>query len=192
MSMIVRRILLASMNALVILSLAAWAQQSSAPPAADPAPAATQTQGDQHVDREQARQQQFRRLAMLAQRLSLTDDQKREWVQIQKQTTQNVWAARRDNSLNEEQMQRKIKEIHAEQKRQFLALLTPQQQEALKQWWEEQKQKQQEKNAEAAGSAASQDKPDANDDFFAGMVQDDDPPPQPAPAPTPKSQAPPH
>ncbi len=188
--MSIRRILLASMSAVIVLSLAARAQQSSTPAAGDPAPAATQNQGGPQADREQARQQQFRRLAMLAQRLNLTEDQKRQWLQIQRQATQNVRAARRDDSLNEEQMQQKIKEIHAEQKRQLLALLTPQQQEALKQWWEEQKQKQQEKNAEASGSAAAQDKPGASDDFFAGMVQDDDPAPQPAPSP--KNQAPPH
>ena len=170
----IRRILLASINAVMIFPLA-QAQQGSAP--GGNASAAPQAQGDQQSA--QAREQQQRRLALLSQYLSLSDDQKRQWVQIQRDTMQNVRTARRDDSLNEEQMQQRIKEIHAGQKRQLLALLTPQQQEALKKWWDEQKQKQQGKSPDASGSF--QDKPGAkDDDFFAGMVQDQDPAPSQA------------
>ncbi len=166
----VRRILLASINAAMMVALSAHAQPSPAPAAG------AQAQGGQQGDHGQAREQQFRRLAVLAQRLNLTEGQKRQWLQIQRKAAQSVRAARRDDSLNEGQMQQKIKEIHAEQQRQLLGMLTPQQQDALKTWWEEQKQKQQEKKSEAAGSGASDDKPGASDDdFFAGMVQDDDP-----------------
>ncbi|HEY6306022.1 MAG TPA: hypothetical protein VI488_06115 [Candidatus Angelobacter sp.] len=174
MPIYIRRILLTFLNALMIASLAAQAQQSSAS-AGNPAAAGTPAQADQPADREQQRQQQ-RRLAMLVQILSLTEDQKRQWLQIQKQTNQNVRATRKDDSLNEEQMQQKLKEIHAEQKRQLLALLAPQQQEALKKWWEEQRQRQQEKGASGSAAGAK------DDDFFAGMVQDSDPPARPAPA----------
>ncbi len=101
-------------------------------------------------------------------------------------------AARRDDSLNVEQMQQKIKEIHAEQRRQLLAILSPQQQESLKTWWEEQRRKQQEKKSDAAAPGASEDKPGASDDdFFAGMVQDDDPAAGPAQARNQKKPAPP-
>lgn len=179
--MYIRRILLTIINALMILPLAAQAQQSGAPSGS---PADTQAQGDQPVQRQQ------QRLALLARTLNLTDDQKRRWMQIQKETTQNVRATRKDDSLNEEQMQQKLKEVHAEQRRQLLALLTPEQQEGLKKWWEEQRQKQQEKGAgvapdSAAGSAAK------DDDFFAGMVQDPDPPAHPAPSPNQTKAAPP-
>ena len=176
MPMYIRRMTLAIINASMILPLAAQAQQSAAP-TGSPAPA--QAQGDQPAQRQQ-------RLALLAQTLNLTVDQKRQWMQIQRETTQNVRAVRKDDSLNEEQMQQKLKEVHAEQRRQLLALLTPQQQEALKKWWEEQKQKQQEKGAgatpDSVANAAGKD-----DDFFAGMVQDPDPPAHLRPSP--KSQA---
>jgi Spy/CpxP family protein refolding chaperone len=172
--------MLAIMNALMILPLAAQGPQSTEP-TGSPAPA--QAQGDQPVQRQQ------QRLALLAQTLNLTADQKRQWMQIQRETTQNVRATRKDDSLNEEQMQQRLKEVHAEQRRQLLALLTPQQQETLKKWWEEQRQKQQEKGAGTAPDSAAAAAKD--DDFFAGMVQDQDPPAQPTPSPNQSKTAPP-
>lgn len=171
MPMYIRRILPTLMNAVMIFALAAQAQQG--PTTGGNASAAPHDQGDQQGA--QARQQ-LRRLALLAQYLNLGDEQKRQWMQIQKETTQNVRAARKDDSLNEEQMQQRIKEIHAEQKRQLTALLTSQQQEALKRWWDEQKQKQQNKGPDAAPDSAAGGTKD--DDFFAGMVQDPEPAPQ--------------
>jgi len=88
-------------------------------------------------------QHQQRRLALLAQKLNLTDEQKQQWMQIQRETAQKVRAARKDDSLSEEQMQARLKEIHAQQKGQVLALLSPEQQQLLKDFWEEQRQKQQ-------------------------------------------------
>lgn len=168
----IRRSLTAVMSTVIILASAAQAQQGSAPANSSVAPP---IQGDQQSVA--GRQQQLHRLALLAQYLNLSDDQKRQWMQIQKETMKNVRAARKDDSLSEEQMQQKIRQIHAEQKRQVLALLTPRQQEALKKWWEEQKQKQQSKALDtAADSAAPAESKD--DDFFAGMVQDPDPEPQ--------------
>lgn len=110
--------------------------------------------------------------------LGLSPEQKREWIRIQRETTQNVRAARIDDSLSEEQMQQKLREIHAEQRRQIIALLTPQQQESLKQWWEEQKQQKEKEKGSDAPSGSSATKPSsADDDYFAGMVQDPDPAP---------------
>lgn len=129
------------------------------------------------------RQQQQRRLATLAQRLNLSADQKKQWAQINRETTQKIWAARRDESLNEGQMQAQLRKIHKEQKEQIMALLTPQQQDELKSFWEEQKQKQQEKSADGSGNsgsgAAQSSGSSQDDDLFAGMVSDD-PPAQPA------------
>ena len=167
MATYIRRILVLVINGALTFPLAA-AQQSAVPP--DNPPGAAAGQGDQ------GRRQQARGPGFLAQYLNLTNEQKRDWVRIQKETTQNVWAARKDESLNEQQMQRKLREIHAEQKQQLLALLTPEQQEFLKKWWEEQKQKAADSatgNANPSdaspGTAVSKD-----DDFFAGMVRDDD------------------
>jgi Spy/CpxP family protein refolding chaperone len=182
MSMHMRRILLTIINAMMILPLAAQAQQSGAP--AD-SPAATQAQGDRPAQRQQ------QRMALLAQTLNLTDDQKRRWLQIQKETTQNVRAARKDDSLNEEQMQQKLKDVHAEQRRKLLALLTPEQQEGLKKWWEEQRQKQQQEKGAGAAPDSAAGAAAKDDDFFAGMVQDPDPPAHPAPSPNQTKAAPP-
>src|SRR5437763_12781543 len=106
--------------------------------------------------------------------MNLTDDQKKELVLIQKQTTQEIKATRKDESLNEEQMQEKLKAIHKQNRLQVLAMLTPEQQEELKKWWEEQraaKQQQQQQDAKGdAGSSnvsasnATQDKASAKED----------------------------
>jgi hypothetical protein len=160
----------------MIFSLAARAQQSPAP-AASPAPAEIRSQDDQQAGAEG--RQQFHRIGPVGKYLNMSEDQKRQYLQIQRESAQNVWAARKDESLNEGQMQKRLKEIHAEQRRQLLALLTPEQQETLKKRWEDQKQKQQNKSADAAGETASQDKdkPSAtDDDLFAGMAQDPEPP----------------
>jgi hypothetical protein len=186
MSINFRRIMLGAINAVMIFSLAARAQQVPAPDS-NPATAGTAAQDAQQNAAEPVRQQ-FRRIAALAQYLNLSEEQKRQFVQIQRETTQSVRAARRDDTLSEDKMQKKLKEIHADQRRQLLGLLTPEQQEALKKWWEEQKQKQQNKGTSATGQAASQDqavsqekdKSDASDDdLFAGMVQDPEPPARP-------------
>jgi hypothetical protein len=166
----IRRILITLITAMMIFALAAQAEQGAAP--GGNASAAPQGQGDQQSAHAQ---QQLRRLALLAQYLNLSDDQKRQWMRIQKETMQNVHAARKDDSLNEEQMQQRIKGIHAEQRRQLMALLTPQQQEALKKWWDEQKQKQQNRGPDAAPDSAAGPAGSKDDDFFAGMVQDPEP-----------------
>jgi hypothetical protein len=186
----IRRLSIALINAVLTFPLPA--QQGSAPTGG--APSATQAPGDQPGEGPQARQQ-IHRLAVLGQYLGLTEDQKREWMRIQRETGQAVRAARNDSSLNEGQMQQKLKSIHAEQKRQLLALLTPQQQEALKKWWDEQREKQKASgsspSADVSASNSTSDKGSAkDDDFFSGMVQDDDQPA--APRPIQKNPAPPH
>ena len=129
------------------------------------------------------RQQNQRRLAMLAQKLNLTDDQKKQWMQINRETGQKVRAARKDDSLSEEQMQAQLKEIHKQHNQQILAILTPEQQAELKAFWEEQRKKQQSDNSTAGPSGQTTDNSNGKeeDDLFAGMVPDPDPAPQPAP-----------
>ena len=129
------------------------------------------------------RQQNQRRLAMLAQKLNLTDDQKKQWMQINRETGQKVRATRKDDSLSEEQMQAQLKEIHKQHNQQILAILTPEQQAELKAFWEEERKKQQSDNSSASPSGQATDNSNnkAEDDLFAGMVPDPDPAPQPAP-----------
>lgn len=121
---------------------------------------------------------------MLAQKLNLTREQKRQWQQINRETNDKVWAARKDDSLNEQQMQAQLREIHKQHDQQLLAILTPDQQDALKEFWQEQKQKQQEKASDSSsGNASSAQYSDngkgKDDDLFAGMVSDDPAPSQP-------------
>jgi Spy/CpxP family protein refolding chaperone len=133
-------------------------------------------------------QQLQRRVAVLAQRLNLTKEQKRQWVQINRESTEKVWAARKDDSLNELQMQARLREIHKQQKQQILALLTPEQLDALKAFSQEQREKQQQNkpsdssgNSTTGASAQSSDNSnDQDDDLFAGMVSDDPAPAQSA------------
>lgn len=142
--------------------------------------------GQQDNPNEQAkmRQQGQQRQAMLAQRLNLTDDQKRLWAQINRETAQAIREARKDDTLNEEQMQAQLKEIHKEHNQRLLAMLSPDQQQELKAFWDEQKQKQRDK---ASGNNNSNPDPSfqtskdkGDDDLFAGMVPDPDPVPPPA------------
>ena len=175
-----RRALLVGAMALMLFPLMANAQAGT-----------SNQQDNQQGNQAQMHRQQQRRLAMLAQKLNLTDDQKRQWMQIQRETGQKVRAARMDQSLSEEQMQAQLKEIHKQQKEQILALLTPEQQQELKSFWEEQKQKQQSDQSPGTGSdpgSAGQNKEgEKEDDLFAGMISDDPPAPQPQnKKPTPK------
>src|SRR5215469_11453522 len=145
-------------------------------------------QDDQQSEQIKARQQGQRRLAMLAQRLNLTDDQRRQWMQITRETQQKVRAARKDDSLNEEQMQAQLKEIHKQHNQQIMATLSPEQKEQLKAFFEEQRQKrQQEKASDPDNSNSGPQNGDSNkekdDDLFAGMVSDD-----PVPAPPPQNK----
>jgi hypothetical protein len=190
---------LTAVAAFVLLSISAWAQGGAASGGAasgigsgSGAGQDGTLQADQQNDRAQKHEQQRRRQEELNRRLNFTEDQKQQWILIQKQTAQQVKAARADESLNEEQMQEKLRAIHKQNRLQVLAMLTPEQQEELKKWWEEQKAPKQQQdakvdasasnasNASNGSSASGQNKGSAkDDDFFAGMIQD--------PEPTPKS-----
>lgn len=163
--------------AALLLSSISLAQSANAPAGNDAQPSQQDNQNNQGQ-----RGQQMRRMAMLAQRLNLTDDQKHQWMQIQRETTQQVKAARTDSSLSEEQMQARLKEIHQQQKDRVIALLTPQQQDELKNFWEEQKQKQQQNktpDGNPDSKASTQDYTETKDDLFADMQPDPDPAPNP-------------
>ena len=152
---------------------------------------ATKQDGSPQNDIVQMREQQRRRQEELNRRLNFTPEQKQQWVLIQKQTAQQIKAARMDESLNEEQMQEKIRAIHKQNRTQVLAMLTPEQQAELKKWWEEQRlAKQQPQGAKTDADSSNSDNSSGNtshgkadtkdDDFFAGMIQDPEPPQTPA------------
>jgi|SRR5579859_2770290 len=175
----VRKPMIIVVAAFALFSIGTWAQDRA-------------QQADQN-DRPQMREQQRRRQEELNRRLNFTEDQKQQWILIQRQTAQQIKSARTDDSLNEEQMQEKLKAIHKQNRVQILAMLTPEQQEELKKWWEEQKAAKQQQDAKADPNASNASSPSNNsstssqskasakeDDFFAGMVQDPEPAPKAA------------
>src|SRR5579864_4595267 len=175
-----RRMVVVLINAIALWSLEAHAFPI---PIQDGNPPANTQNGQSGPGLQARQQQQQQRMGAFAQYLQLSDDQKRQFMQIQRETGQSVRAARHDDTLSEELMQQKIKQIHAQQRERLLALLTPEQQALLKKWNEEQKQKQSQTSSPSQGNAAKAGKPGdsagADDDFFAGMVQDPNPPTAP-------------
>jgi site-specific DNA-cytosine methylase len=178
MTALYRRALLLSAVALMLSPWTALAQAGGTP------------QDDQQNEQAK-RQQNQRRFAMLAQKLNLTDDQKKEWAQINRETNQKVRATRNDDSLNEEQMQAQLRAIHKEHDQRLLAMLTPEQQADLKSFWEDMKKNNQPNNTSNTSpcnqtSDNSKDKDESG--LFAGMVPDPDPVPE---VPQKKKAAPP-
>lgn len=113
-------------------------------------------------------------MAMLAQKLNLTDQQKQQFRQIASDLRQQAMSVRNDSSLSDTDKKAKLQEIRKQAHQQMFAVLTPEQKDQLKQMREE-RQKQMEKN-KGSGDAASSRKPrpSQDDDPFAGMTSDDD------------------
>ncbi len=115
-------------------------------------------------------------MAMLAQKLNLTDGQKQQFRQIARESRQQAVPVRNDNSLSDADKKAKLQQVRREAHQKMFAVLTPEQKEQLKQMREERK-KQMEKN-QGPGDQASGQKPGSSqdDDPFAGMTSDDDEP----------------
>lgn len=115
-------------------------------------------------------------MAMLAQKLNLTDQQKQQFRQISRDSRQQATSVRNDSSLSETDKKTKLHEIRKQAHQQMFAVLTPEQKDQLKQMREERHQ-QMEKNKGSSDAPASQTSgPAQDDDPFAGMVSDDDEP----------------
>ena len=115
-------------------------------------------------------------MAMLAEKLNLTDAQKQQFRQINQSTRKQVMALRQDSSLTDEQKKEKMQAVRKQAHQEMFGVLTPEQKEKLKQMREEHKKEQESKTPGAqasaqkkAGTAALDD-----DDPFAGMTSDDD------------------
>jgi Spy/CpxP family protein refolding chaperone len=113
-----------------------------------------------------------RGMAMLAQKLNLTDQQKREFRQIAMESRRQSMAVRNDSSLNDADRKAKLQDVRKQAHQKMFAVLTPEQKEQLKQMREERKKEMDKKK----GDQASNVKPTAaeDDDPFAGMTNDDD------------------
>ncbi|HKD81590.1 MAG TPA: hypothetical protein VKH81_17995 [Candidatus Angelobacter sp.] len=163
---------------LALLSCAAMAQQqdqsnsSSGQTQSDNQGAGNQQPGR----RAGAMQRQRQHMAMLAQKLNLTDAQKEQFQQISQTMFRQGMAIRRDSSLTEEQKKERIQALRKHAHQEMFGVLTQEQKEQLKQM-REQQQKEQGIN-KTGDQASAQKRPGAtangDDDPFAGMTSDDD------------------
>jgi Spy/CpxP family protein refolding chaperone len=145
------------------------------------APAAIQAQQqepDSNQGQRRARaagmiQRQREHMAMLAQKLNLTDAQKEQFQQIGRDMRKQGMAIRQDSSLSDAQKREKMLALRKQSHQQMFAVLTPEQKEQLKQMREQHKKEPEKKSP---GDQASGKKPGAadDDDPFAGMTSDDD------------------
>jgi Spy/CpxP family protein refolding chaperone len=166
MQRICHRIVIAALTALMFIPLGMQAQEQS------------QTASPQGQGRRAAAQRQRQHMAMLAEKLGLTDAQKAQFQQITKDMWQQGRAIRQDSSLTDDQKKQKIQELRQQSHKQMFGILTPEQKEKLKQMREEHK-KEQEKDKASGDQASAKKKPASasdDDDPFAGMTSDDDGP----------------
>ena len=117
-------------------------------------------------------------MGMIAQKLNLTDAQKQQFQQINRDMRKQGMAIRQDSSLTEDQKKEKFLALRKQAHQQMFGVLTPEQKEQLKQMREQHKKEQgTDKPAgdqtsaagKSTGSAAAED-----DDPFAGMTSDDE------------------
>ena len=172
MQRFIYRILFAGLTSLLLLRAAGLAQDQSGPAQTD-----SQTDGKAGTGRFAAAQRQRQHMAILAQKLNLTDAQKEQFQQITRDMRKQGMAIRQDSSLTDEQKKEKMQALRKQSHQQLFSILTPEQKEQLKQMREQHK-KDQEKQ-KASGDQASTKKPGTasdEDDPFAGMTSDDDGP----------------
>ena len=172
MQRFIHRILFAGLTALLLAPVAGVAQDQG-----QSSEAQTDNQSNGRQGRYAAMQRQRQHMAMLAEKLSLTEAQKAQFQQISKDMRKQGMAIRQDSSLTNDQKKEKMQALRKQSHQRMFSVLTPEQKEKLKQM-REQRKKDQEK-PKASGDEASAKKPGAasdDDDPFAGMTSDDDGP----------------
>jgi Spy/CpxP family protein refolding chaperone len=171
------RILFSVLTAALLLPIASQAQEQDKAQGQN-----SQSQPGSQPDGRQRRrgtgmQGQRQHMAMLAQKLNLTDAQKEQFQQIGRDMRKQGMAIRQDSSLTEDQKKEKMLALRKQAHQQMFGVLTPAQKGQLKQMREQHKKEQDEKKStgdqasakKKSGSAAVDD-----DDPFAGMTSDDD------------------
>ncbi len=108
----------------------------------------------------------------LAEKLNLTDDQKKQFQQIRQNSMQQAKAIHNDSSLTQDQKREKQMALRKQSHQEMFKVLTPEQQAQLKQMREEHKQKMQEQKKGGTDKSSSSNG-SGDDDPFAGMVSDD-------------------
>lgn len=170
----IHRTLFAVLTAVLLLPLASQAQEQDKDKdqgQSSPSQSASQRRG-----RFAGAQRQRQHMAMLAQKLNLTDPQKEQFQQIGRDMRKQGMAIRQDSSLTSDQKKEKMLALRKQAHQQMFSVLTPEQKEQLKQLREQHK-KDQEKGKTSGGQASGKTKPGSagdDDDPFAGMTSDDD------------------
>ena len=168
------RIAIAALTSLMFIPLGMQAQDQSKDQSSQPQ-SGSQTEGPQWRGRTAA-QRQRQHMAMLAEKLGLTDAQKAQFQQIGRDMRKQGMAIRQDSSLTEDQKKEKMQALRQQSHKQMFSVLTPEQKEKLKRMREEHK-KEQEKDKASGDQASDKKKAGAasdDDDPFAGMSSDDD------------------
>ena len=174
----IHRTLFAALTAVLLMPLTGLAQEQDKDKdqgQSSPSQSDSQTTGRQGRGRFAGAQRQRQHMAMLAQKLNLTDAQKQQFQQIGRDMRKQGMAIRQDSSLTSDQKQEKMQALHKQAHQQMFSVLTPEQKEQLKQMRE---QHQKDEKSKASGDQAStKSKPGSagdDDDPFAGMTSDDD------------------
>jgi Spy/CpxP family protein refolding chaperone len=165
----------AALAALVLLPCATFGQQQDQDQSSS-GQTQTDNQGKQRQWRRGAFERQRQHMAMLAEKLNLTDTQKEQFQKINQETRKQAMAIRQDSSLSNDQKKEKMQALRKQQHQQMFGVLTQEQKDKLKELREEHM-KEQNKD-KPSGDQASAKKPGASasddDDPFAGMTSDDD------------------
>jgi Spy/CpxP family protein refolding chaperone len=166
------RILLGALTSALLLPLAGQAQQQDQSPSGQP-----QNSSQPNGTQRRGRMAGGQHMAMLAEKLHLTDAQKEQFQQIGKDMRRQGMAIRQDSSLTPDQKKEKMLALRKQAHQQMFAVLTPEQKDQLKQMREQHK-KEQGKDKPAGDQAAAKSNTGSataeDDDPFAGMTNDED------------------
>lgn len=173
------RTLFTALTALLLLPMAGQAQEQDKDKDQgqnSPSQSDSQATGRQGRGRFTGAQRQRQHMAMLAQKLNLTDAQKDQFQQIGRDMRKQGMAIRQDSSLTSDQKKEKMLALRKQAHQQMFSILSPEQKERLKQLREQHK-KDQEKDKTSGDQASGKTKPGSagdDDDPFAGMTSDED------------------
>jgi Spy/CpxP family protein refolding chaperone len=166
------RILFAALTSVLLLPLAGQAQEQNQSQSGQSQNSSQPNGGQRH-----GRMAGGQHMAMLAEKLNLTDAQKEQFQQIGKDMRRQGMAIRQDSSLTADQKKEKMLALRKQSHQQMFAVLTPEQKDQLKQMREQHK-KEQSKDKPAGDQASAKQNTGSttaeDDDPFAGMTNDDD------------------
>ena len=170
----IHRTLFAALTVVLLLPLAGLAQEQDKDK--DQGQSSPSQSDNQRRGRFAGAQRQRQHMAMLAQKLNLTDAQKEQFQQIGRDMRKQGMAIRQDSSLTSDQKKEKMLALRKQAHQQMFSVLTPEQKEQLKQMREQHK-KDHEKGKASGDQASAKTKAGSaadDDDPFAGMTSDDD------------------